>query len=118
MDCKENFSCLQIGIPEALFSPSFVEIFYVIKYYVGPDDAIRKAGNLGNILTPSDGSPTVLSLENKTVKLIDPQSIIGRSIVVHANKGNCCQGGHKMSLVNRNTGMQLASGAIRICTIS
>ena len=56
------------------------------------------------ILTPDDGSPTVISLEDKFVKIIGPQSIIGRSIVVHANEDGCGRGGLELSLVNGNTG--------------
>mmetsp|Transcript_59049 Transcript_59049/g.71088 ORF Transcript_59049/g.71088 Transcript_59049/m.71088 type:complete len:157 (-) Transcript_59049:425-895(-) len=88
------------------------------KNHGGPDDAERKAGDLGNILTSDDGSPTVISLEDKIVKLIGPQSIIGRSIVVHANEDDCGRGGHELSLVNGNTGMRLASGVIGISTVS
>jgi Cu-Zn family superoxide dismutase len=50
----------------------------------GPHDAIRHVGDLGN-LTADDSGKAVLDLDDSLVELEGPNSVIGRSVIVHAD---------------------------------
>jgi Cu-Zn family superoxide dismutase len=49
-----------------------------------PDDAMRHAGDLGNITADADGN-AVVNFVDPGISLTGPNSIIGRSVVVHAD---------------------------------
>ena len=49
----------------------------------GPQDAVRHAGHLGNLVADEKGN-AVHDAEDSMLTLTGPWSIIGRSVVVHA----------------------------------
>ncbi len=51
--------------------------------HAGPDDAKRHAGDFGNIKADGQGHATYKRTD-KVIKLNGPNSIIGRSVIVHA----------------------------------
>ncbi|HEX2476902.1 MAG TPA: superoxide dismutase family protein [Lacipirellulaceae bacterium] len=51
--------------------------------HAGPDDAKRHVGDLGNIKVSEDGKATYKRVD-KMVALNGPNSIIGRSVIIHA----------------------------------
>jgi len=83
------------------------------KQHGSPDADERHVGSLGNIEANADGKATI-HIEDKLVKLIGPQSIIGRSIAVHANEDDLGKGGAEQSLVNGNAGPAIAYGVVGI----
>lgn len=55
------------------------------KNHGAPTVEERHVGSLGNIEADADGKATVF-IEDKIVKLIGPQSIIGRSVAIMAQE--------------------------------
>src|SRR5271170_1588436 len=51
----------------------------------GPTASIRHVGDLGNIDSDSSGAAKG-TVEDKHIKLIGPESVIGRMVVVHAGE--------------------------------
>jgi Cu-Zn family superoxide dismutase len=51
--------------------------------HAGPDDAKRHVGDLGNIKVSEDGKATYKRVD-KLVALNGPNSVIGRSVIIHA----------------------------------
>ncbi|MCY5962206.1 superoxide dismutase family protein, partial [Salmonella enterica subsp. enterica serovar 1,4,[5],12:i:-] len=66
------------------------------KEHGGPTDAVRHAGYLGNITAESNGVAKV-NISDKMISLCGPMSIIGRTIVVHADPDDLGKGGHELS---------------------
>jgi superoxide dismutase, Cu-Zn family len=79
----------------------------------GPTSSVRHVGDLGNISTDSSGTAKG-TVEDKQVKLIGPESIIGRMIVVHAGEDDLGQGGNEESLKTGNAGGRAACGVIGV----
>ncbi len=52
--------------------------------HAGPDTEQRHAGDFGNVLANDDGIAT-LDLVSELVRLDGPDSVIGRSVIVHAD---------------------------------
>jgi Cu-Zn family superoxide dismutase len=65
------------------------------------------AGDMGNIKADDEGK-VVLQIEDKDLQLSGPTSIIGRSIIVHANRDDCS------SQPAGNSGPKIACGVIGI----
>ncbi|XP_030075012.1 copper chaperone for superoxide dismutase isoform X2 [Microcaecilia unicolor] len=74
----------------------------------GPEDAVRHAGDLGNVEAGADGR-AVFRVENTRLKLWD---IIGRSLVVDEMEDDLGHGGHPLSKITGNSGERLACGII------
>jgi Cu-Zn family superoxide dismutase len=53
-------------------------------------------------------------IEDRLVKLIGATSVIGRSVVVHADVDDLGKGGHELSLTTGNAGARVACGVIGI----
>jgi len=83
------------------------------KEHGAPDDADRHVGDLGNIETDSQGISKG-SVEDKFVKLIGPQSVLGRTVVVHSGTDALGKGGHPDSKKTGNAGGRPACGVIGI----
>mmetsp|Transcript_45539 Transcript_45539/g.72833 ORF Transcript_45539/g.72833 Transcript_45539/m.72833 type:complete len:193 (+) Transcript_45539:456-1034(+) len=79
----------------------------------GPTDAERHVGDLGNIVANSNGVATV-ELMDELVQLNGANSIIGRSIVVHADEDDLGKGGFQDSLTTGHAGARVACGVIGI----
>jgi hypothetical protein len=62
-----------------------------------PDAEERHVGDLGNV--QSDGSGTVkLDITDKKISLFGKNSIVGRTLVIHAGTDDLGKGGHEESL--------------------
>ena len=73
----------------------------------GPETAERHAGDLGNI-EADEGGKGAVSLKDRHLKLSGPHSIIGRSVIVHADPDDL------KSQPAGNAGARIAYGVIGI----
>ncbi|KAK6359864.1 Superoxide dismutase [Cu-Zn], variant 3 [Orbilia brochopaga] len=76
-------------------------------------DAERHVGDLGNIQTDSDGRSQGV-VEDTFIKLIGPQSVLGRTVVVHAGQDDLGRTDHPESKKTGNAGARPACGVIGI----
>ncbi|KAL9580972.1 MAG: hypothetical protein Q9212_004173 [Teloschistes hypoglaucus] len=83
------------------------------KEHGAPSDSVRHVGDLGNFETDAQGNAKG-SMEDKLVKLFGPESVLGRTIVVHAGTDDLGQGGHEQSKTTGNAGARPACGVIGI----
>jgi len=83
------------------------------KEHGAPTDSERHVGDLGNITTDGQGSSKG-SVEDSLIKLIGPESVLGRTIVVHAGTDDLGKGGHEESKKTGNAGARPACGVIGI----
>lgn len=81
------------------------------KTHGAPEDDTRHVGDLGNIQTDSAGLAKGTK-QDSLVKLLGPQSILGRTVVVHAGTDDLGKGGHADSLKTGNAGGRPACGVI------
>jgi len=81
-----------------------------------PTDADRHVGDLGNIQTNSDGSPTDVMINDQIISLEKDStaSILQRAIVIHAGEDDLGRGGNPGSLITGNAGPRLACGIIKL----
>ncbi|KAJ1994358.1 Superoxide dismutase [Cu-Zn] [Dimargaris cristalligena] len=78
-----------------------------------PQDTVRHVGDLGNVEANSNGIVTI-DIKDSVIQLTGPHSIIGRTVVVHADEDDLGKGGHKLSLSTGNAGDRLACGVVGI----
>ncbi|KAL1928359.1 hypothetical protein VTP01DRAFT_2715 [Rhizomucor pusillus] len=83
------------------------------KTHGAPEDEERHVGDLGNVVAGADGNATLKVTDNQ-IKLIGPQSVIGRTIVVHAAEDDLGKGGHELSKTTGNAGDRWACGVIGV----
>ncbi|XP_024358183.1 superoxide dismutase [Cu-Zn] 1 [Physcomitrium patens] len=76
-----------------------------------PEDEVRHAGDLGNVIAGDDGVAKV-SLKDFQIPLTGADSIIGRAVVVHADPDDLGKGGHELSKSTGNAGGRIACGII------
>jgi len=79
----------------------------------GPTDAVRHAGDLGNIVADASGN-AVVDIADAQIPLSGENSIIGRAVVVHAGEDDLGKGGHDDSLTTGHAGGRLACGVVGI----
>ena len=72
-------------------------------------------GDLGNVVSDETGKCFV-NISSKSVKLLGPHSVIGRSIVVYASEDDGGRGGHDNSLTTGNAGPRIACAVIGIAS--
>ena len=77
-------------------------------------DKNRHVGDLGNITADNSGKVNT-QFEDNLLALSGPNSIIGRTFVVHANADDLGKGGNAESLVTGNSGARIACGVIGKC---
>jgi Cu-Zn family superoxide dismutase len=77
----------------------------------GPDSKLRHVGDLGNVEAGEDGTAH-LELNDHMVTLYGPNSIIGRSCVLHRDEDDVGTGKNTESLVTGNSGPRIACGLI------
>lgn len=75
----------------------------------GPDDAVRHAGDFGNILANEYGSATI-QIQGTLISLHpgDEGYAVGRAFVVHEGTDDLGKGGNEESLKTGNAGGRLA----------
>lgn len=77
----------------------------------GPGDAVRHAGDLGNIEAGTDGVASA-TIEDSELVLSGENSIVGRSFVVHEKEDDLGKGGSELSSTTGNSGARLACGVV------
>ena len=77
----------------------------------GPDVENKHVGDLGNVEFSADGTSKG-EMISTVVKLFGPDSVIGRSFMVHADPDDLGKGGHELSLTTGNAGARIACGKI------
>lgn len=83
------------------------------KDHGGPTHDVRHVGDLGNVQAGGDGVAKV-NITDKLISLEGEHSIIGRTLVVHADPDDLGQGGHELSKTTGNAGARLACGVVGI----
>ncbi|XP_073308146.1 superoxide dismutase [Cu-Zn]-like isoform X1 [Primulina huaijiensis] len=81
------------------------------KEHGAPNDEVRHAGDLGNVIVGEDGTVS-FTIIDKHIPLSGPHSIIGRAVVVHADPDDLGKGGHELSKSTGNAGGRVACGVI------
>jgi len=81
------------------------------KNHGAPNDSERHVGDLGNVNADKNGNAVFDGTDNQ-IQLCGPHSIIGRSVVVHADPDDLGKGGHADSLTTGHAGARLACGVI------
>jgi len=81
------------------------------KEHGAPQDANRHVGDLGNLEADASGVAQV-KIEDSLISLTGDLSIIGRSLVVHADPDDLGKGGHELSKTTGNAGARAACGVI------
>lgn len=79
-----------------------------------PESTVRHVGDLGNIEASADGGVTKVCIQDSRISLAGPNSILGRTLVVHADPDDLGRGGHELSLTTGNAGARIACGVIGI----
>ncbi|KAL0994917.1 hypothetical protein UPYG_G00129280 [Umbra pygmaea] len=83
------------------------------KTHGGPKDENRHVGDLGNVTAGAD-NVAKFKIEDKMLTLTGPNSIIGRTMVIHEKTDDLGKGGDEESLKTGNAGGRLACGVIGI----
>lgn len=83
------------------------------KTHGAPEDEVRHAGDLGNIVADESGMAAG-SMTDSLIQLSGEFSVIGRSIMVHADADDLGKGGHELSPTTGNAGARLACGEIKL----
>ncbi|XP_030373089.1 superoxide dismutase [Cu-Zn] [Scaptodrosophila lebanonensis] len=86
------------------------------KEHGSPCDENRHLGDLGNI-EAAGNSATKVNITDCQITLFGANSIIGRTIVVHADPDDLGKGGHELSKSTGNAGARIGCGVIGICKI-
>ncbi|KAJ3689346.1 hypothetical protein LUZ61_018510 [Rhynchospora tenuis] len=81
-----------------------------------PEDEVRHAGDLGNIVANSDGVAEATIVDNQ-IPLSGPNSVVGRAFVVHELEDDLGKGGHELSLSTGNAGGRLACGVVGLTPV-
>jgi len=83
------------------------------KKHGAPTDEERHVGDLGNVQAGEDGTSKG-SITDSMIKLFGAQSVIGRSLMVHADPDDLGKGGVELSFTTENAGARIACGEIKL----
>ncbi|XP_050367929.1 superoxide dismutase [Cu-Zn], chloroplastic [Argentina anserina] len=81
-----------------------------------PEDEVRHAGDLGNIIANADGVAEATIVDSQ-IPLTGPNAVIGRALVVHELEDDLGKGGHELSLSTGNAGGRLACGVVGLTPV-
>ncbi|XP_062172342.1 superoxide dismutase [Cu-Zn], chloroplastic [Alnus glutinosa] len=81
-----------------------------------PEDEIRHAGDLGNIVANANGVAEATIVDSQ-IPLSGPDAVIGRALVVHELEDDLGKGGHELSLTTGNAGGRLACGVVGLTPV-
>lgn len=81
------------------------------KTHGGPNDKERHYGDLGNVNANSKGIVNT-TIKDHLLKLRGKHSIIGRSVVIHADPDDLGKGNNSESLKTGNSGARIGCGVI------
>ncbi|XP_059430331.1 superoxide dismutase [Cu-Zn], chloroplastic [Corylus avellana] len=81
-----------------------------------PEDEVRHAGDLGNIVANADGVAEATIVDSQ-IPLTGPNAVIGRALVVHELEDDLGKGGHELSLTTGNAGGRLACGVVGLTPV-
>ena len=76
-----------------------------------PEDSVRHVGDLGNVIADASGVAAI-DLVDAQLALSGENSIVGRSLVVHAGEDDLGKGGHELSATTGNAGGRVGCGVI------
>ncbi|AWW14462.1 sod [Hyposidra talaca nucleopolyhedrovirus] len=79
-----------------------------------PDALIKHVGDLGNVEAKVSNALTPIKIINASITLHGPSSVLGRSLVVHANRDDYGLTDHPLSKTTGNSGGRLGCGIIGI----
>ncbi|XP_008779090.1 superoxide dismutase [Cu-Zn], chloroplastic [Phoenix dactylifera] len=82
-----------------------------------PEDEVRHAGDLGNIVANTEGVAEATIVDNQ-IPLSGPNSVVGRAFVVHELEDDLGKGGHELSLTTGNAGGRLACGVVGLTPLA
>lgn len=77
----------------------------------GPGDAARHVGDLGNLTAGPDGAASV-EFEDGLISLEGAHSVIGRTLIIHADEDDLGRGGAPDSLTTGHAGARIACAVI------
>jgi len=83
------------------------------KEHGAPTDTNRHLGDLGNVTADSDGKVDA-TLTDDQVTLFGQHTVVGRTMVIHADPDDLGKGGHDDSKTTGHAGARLACGVIGI----
>jgi len=83
------------------------------KTHGAPSDDERHVGDLGNFKTDGQGNVDT-SVTDSLIKLIGPDSVVGRTVVVHSGTDDLGRGDNEESKKTGNAGLRPACGVIGI----
>ena len=86
------------------------------KTHGGPGDEERHVGDLGNIVADSEGNATV-EIVDELIKLTGEHSVVGRSLVVHADEDDLGRGNFEDSKTTGHAGARIICGIIGRCKL-
>ncbi|KAG5238026.1 Superoxide dismutase [Salix suchowensis] len=81
-----------------------------------PEDEIRHAGDLGNIVANAEGVAEAIIVDSQ-IPLSGPNTVIGRALVVHELEDDLGNGGHELSSTTGNAGGRLACGVVGLTPV-
>ena len=77
----------------------------------GPKSSARHVGDLGNIITDSEGRARY-TFRDRGIRLHGRRDIVGRGLVIHADPDDLGLGGHELSHTTGNSGKRIAGAII------
>jgi len=83
------------------------------KKHGGPEDEERHVGDLGNVVADESGVAKG-EMNDALIQLSGEFSVIGRSMMVHADVDDLGKGGHDLSPTTGNAGARIACGEIKL----
>lgn len=83
------------------------------KTHGAPTAEERHVGDLGNVEADAGGVAKI-NLTDKQISLAGTNSILGRTVVIHADIDDLGIGGHELSKTTGNAGARLGCGVIGI----